>query len=476
MTPRSEHSYPAPDPKHVQRALHAMHERRARLRRNRIFIGAAAALLAVIVAVAGSVAASSPPDQRGRIIVTNPASTTTKPTTEVTIPPTVPVSLRPLGQIPNAEPLYAQRFTWGTGQGSVGFEAGNQSAPVGPLAFTADARGNVVIFDVVNRRLVERIDTHEVPYPVDTSGFGPDPAVIDTQGRLITVDGRGGLIVVRSGERLAHYEAADLPAASDTSWSLVADGRDVLADSHNNSRLRLLHDDGTGYAPARDAKWEPDPVYVNVRGRDHPTIGEFSLRAPWLVDVLPARHLLTDGTIVAVLTVHDPSNVTPIGDPGEYAHLILAIDRLGHAAVARFPAPNAYMDTGPVFQLTDDYFAVMSDTAQSGVTVAAYRYPTPGGVAGDRTAAGSIPYVEQLVAERRLPHADAVERAWADGSVIALTTTLTDRSAAQDLYEQLSRNAGCDDSFMLVNGYRVELLDGSTVTAPRPEFVTCAGT
>lgn len=95
---------------------------------------------------------------------------------------------------------------------------------------------------------------------------------------------------------------------------------------------------------------------------------------------------------------------------------------------------------------------------------------------GARTAAATVPYVEQLVATRQLPHASAVRRVSADGAVIVVSTTLTDHAAAEDLYEQLSRAAGCDDSYLLVRGYRVVLQDGSQVTHPRPGFQTCAGT
>jgi hypothetical protein len=84
--------------------------------------------------------------------------------------------------------------------------------------------------------------------------------------------------------------------------------------------------------------------------------------------------------------------------------------------------------------------------------------------------------VKGLVSTGRLPHASAVRRVWADGAIIVLSTTLTDHAAAEDLYERLSTAAGCDDSYLLVKGYRVVLQDGSQVTAPRRGYQTCAGT
>ena len=75
-----------------------------------------------------------------------------------------------------------------------------------------------------------------------------------------------------------------------------------------------------------------------------------------------------------------------------------------------------------------------------------------------------------------MPHASAVRRVWADGVVLVVSTALTERTAGEQLYERLSTLAGCDDSFLLVKGYRVILQDGSQITAPRHGYQTCAGT
>jgi hypothetical protein len=80
------------------------------------------------------------------------------------------------------------------------------------------------------------------------------------------------------------------------------------------------------------------------------------------------------------------------------------------------------------------------------------------------------------VSTGRLAHAGAVRRVWADGAIIVLSTTLTDHEAAEDLYEQLSTAAGCDDSYLFVQGFRVVLQDGSRITVPRDGYQTCAGT
>ena len=73
-------------------------------------------------------------------------------------------------------------------------------------------------------------------------------------------------------------------------------------------------------------------------------------------------------------------------------------------------------------------------------------------ITGPRTAAATIGYVQRLVARSQLPHASAVKRVWADGPIIVVATTLTNRADAEDLYEKLSTATGCDDSFLFVRG------------------------
>jgi hypothetical protein len=134
------------------------------------------------------------------------------------------------------------------------------------------------------------------------------------------------------------------------------------------------------------ATWAPDRIYSQVptgRSAEDATIGRwdgsrYSLHASWSVATILASRLKSDGTIVTVLNVYEPSDAVA-KDPSVYYHLIAAIDRRGHVAVRQFPAPNSYMDPGPLFELTDTYFGVMSDTEHGGVTVAVYPYPkTPG--------------------------------------------------------------------------------------------------
>jgi hypothetical protein len=358
---------------------------RGRVAHRRLVASAVTMALVAAIIVASLLATSSSP-RRDSIVVAGQTSTSSPAAATTTPRAPMRVALPTLDQIPHAIPLYEQRFPWGRGPGSVGGEPGNQSAPVGPLAFSADRAGSIVIFDVVNGRLVERLDGRTTTYAVDTRGFGPDPAVVDAQHRLITTDGRGGLVVFAAdGTRLRHHPPSDFPALGGRPGpTLVTDGRDVYATDHNNARLLLLHADGAGYQPAPSATWEPDRINVQgSRGPGDATIGRwdgsrYSLRAPWHIAAFLATRLRPDGTIITVLRVDAPSNAV-LNSPGAYYNLIVAIDRDGNAALRQFPAPNSYMDTGPIFELTDTYFGVMSDTEPDGVTIAVYPYPdTPG--------------------------------------------------------------------------------------------------
>ena len=144
------------------------------------------------------------------------------------------------------------------------------------------------------------------------------------------------------------------------------------------------------------------------------------------------------------------------------------------------PPPQAYEATDLVGYAWTNSFDVETGSTATAPTTSPSPKSTSSTVTvprtGPRTASATVPYVERLVAQHRLPHAAAVRRVWADGAVVVLTTDLTDRTAAEDLYEQLSTAAGCDDSYLLVRGYRVELKDGSQVTSPRVGYQTCAGT
>jgi hypothetical protein len=93
-----------------------------------------------------------------------------------------------------------------------------------------------------------------------------------------------------------------------------------------------------------------------------------------------------------------------------------------------------------------------------------------------RTASAAISYVRQLLAQHRLPHASAVQRVWAHGQAIILSTTLTSEADGQALYDKLATATGCDDRFLFVRTRFVVLRDGLAIDAPRPGYQVCAGT
>ena len=104
------------------------------------------------------------------------------------------------------------------------------------------------------------------------------------------------------------------------------------------------------------------------------------------------------------------------------------------------------------------------------------RASTPTTARSARGATANVGFVDQLVAEHKLPHSAAVTAVSAEGDVIVVSTTLNDYASGEELYEALSRAVGCDDNFLLIKGERVVLRDGTRVDSPRPGFSTCAGT
>ena len=177
----------------------------------------------------------------------------------------------------------------------------------------------------------------------------------------------------------------DFPALRDATVSaFVIDGPDVYAKLIGAGRVLLLHDDGTGYRPQPSAKFELGPVrpVFDLRNglawisRSVAGSPVFASRPPWRVGGLFAYGLRSDGTIVFALGADKPSMANP-NNPAAYYFLMVAIDPSGHAAVEQFPAPNDRLNLGPMYELRDDYFGVLSDTA-NGVTIAVYRYPRAG--------------------------------------------------------------------------------------------------
>jgi hypothetical protein len=90
-----------------------------------------------------------------------------------------------------------------------------------------------------------------------------------------------------------------------------------------------------------------------------------------------------------------------------------------------------------------------------------------------RSAAANVPFVRQLVAERRLPHSTDVTKVEAVGDRIVLRTSLTDNTPAQELWEGLDNVIGCDDSYLLIRGLGVVLANGFQVRAGRTGFRPC---
>ncbi|MDQ1475299.1 MAG: hypothetical protein QOE62_528 [Actinomycetota bacterium] len=142
---------------------------------------------------------------------------------------------------------------------------------------------------------------------------------------------------------------------------------------------------------------------------------------------------------------------------GATAVVVAAIASAGVAGVARSVGHDS---SSPDVQVAPPPTSASANTP-----------PTSG--PNPRSAAANAHYVEQLVAERRLPHSTDVTKVEAVGDRIVLRTSLTDTTPAQELWEGLARVIDCDDSYMLIRGHAVVLGNGSQVNAGRRGFRPC---
>jgi hypothetical protein len=160
-----------------------------------------------------------------------------------------------------------------------------------------------------------------------------------------------------------------------------------------------------------------------------------------------------------------------------YTWTLAAFDANTGSLVVAFGGPN-FGPNGVTDATESSYWGGLPDhRAECPAGAASTTTSTTAAPAAEaRTAAAAIPYVRQLLAERRLPHASAVTRVWVHGPAIILSTTLTSPADGEDLEDKLATATGCDDRFLLVRGHIVVLRDGLAITSPRPGYQTCAGT
>jgi hypothetical protein len=350
-------------------------QRRRRRRRAAYVIGASAVAAAVVAAGFGL----ARDDDRSPYVSVGPPASTAVPSTTV---PIVPLQLSAIDTVPDVPVVGSRSFAHGTGAGQVGAVPSHESAPEGPEAFTASSVDDVAIFDTVNGRVLRVEHGTTTDAPIDAATY-PGPAAMDAKHRLVVSDGSGGYTVVGpDGKALLHVTAADLSFLPRPLSRLDVQGADVyLADGY--SRVRFLHDDGSGYRLVRDAPFEDLPLRFTMAHGDQRTtiLRNVAPRAFYRLDVpwdafFPAYRVLADGRVVAVVsfdTFQVPA-AEVAGRTDTYYYGVLVIDRDGNVGWGRFAAASGDLPNGPLVEFHDDSFAVMSDDGNATI-VTLYRYP-----------------------------------------------------------------------------------------------------
>lgn len=370
------------------RARHTI-ARRARNRRAAVS-GAAFAMVAVVgatvfIAVDGDKKNSQPP--AGTTVPSVTSAPTTAPSS--TSPPTQVIVTHVTVTVPAvADPapaMYAKTFPWGTAADEVAFHTPQgEGASGGPMAFDADAAGNIVMLDQSNMRLVRFENGTASVVPLAMAGPAVTAAAFDDQGRVIIAT--LGDIAVFGPDGKAEGSWTGMTKDQYGIRRFEVDGNRVYFNNNAPysttsgsvvTRTLLLRDDGSGYVAVRDATPEPLPIQANV-GQDaitvtvsgHPT--SYRLVAGQQNDIRPIR-LLPTGSLVFVIT-------TPQSDSGasldrSLTYVVGHIDRSGHATFSSVTASPGYTNGGPMFSISDAGLAVMGSTTTGGTTVSFYPLP-----------------------------------------------------------------------------------------------------
>jgi hypothetical protein len=349
-----------------------------RTRNRRAAIGAAAAV--VVVATTAVVAIGREPGTERRPLGTTPnRSATTRP--EVTAPTSAPpgqptpgspvlASVPPMGDLTPLPSSYAKTFPWGIGPGEVAFHTPQgEGVSGGPVAFSADAAGDIVMLDHSSGRLVRLRNGLDSTDPIAVSP-AVTAAVFDGEGRVIVATVRDVAVYLPSGARQRDFgQMSTTPITR-----LQVEGNLVFSVSETSQYTLLLADPGTGYVPMhRDLEQmqvivTPDRhvVTMSILGSD----AQYQIASADAVRHVEAERLLPDHTLVFVLTLDSGvgAPLTPI------KYVVGQIDSKGHARYRTVSATAGYLVNGPKFVVNDDGLAVMGSTTTAGVTVTYYPF------------------------------------------------------------------------------------------------------
>jgi len=350
-------------------------------RNRRTAIGSAAAVVVIaataVVAVDRGPGAARPPTGTTRVVTATTEPPVTAPTT--TVPagapaPGSPVLSRvpPIADLAAMSPIYARTFPWGTGPDQVAYSAPHgEGVSGGPVTFTADAAGNIVMLDHSSGRLVRLRNGAGSADPI---GVTPavTAAVFDAQGRVIVATVSDLAVFGPQGQPEGTWTAMSKAGAAITSLEVA--GRRVYSVDRNRTRTVLLRDDGSGYVAVRDAAPETASITVTLGAVDlrmTVTNGtEYELQKTATLNEVRAVKLLSDGSLVFVLGFEQHGLTNP---DAPLTYVVGRIDRQGHARYQTVAVPTGYL-LSPGFVINDDGLAVMGSTTAGGATVTYYPF------------------------------------------------------------------------------------------------------
>jgi hypothetical protein len=365
-------------------------------RNRRAALGAGVAVVVIATTTVFAVGRTDRDSQRPlgttpRVTVPTPPNVVVTSTAPTTAPPGQPTpgspvlaSVPPIGDLTAMPSSYAKTFPWGTGPGEVAFHTPQgEGASGGPVAFSADAAGNIVMLDHSSGRIVRLQNGTDSSNPIAVSP-AVTAAVFDSEGRVIVATVGDVAVYLPSGA-LQH----DFSTVSQTPITrLQIVGKYVFSVSDTYQRTALLQDNGTGYSPPEgdfqggpQPPRQPDPreievivnpdrhvVIMSVSGTGTGT--QYEIATADAIRTVDAERVLADGTLVFVLTLDSGVGTDPV--PTKY--VVGRIDAEGHARYQTVSASAGYLVNGPGFVINDDGLAVMGSTAAGGATVSYYPF------------------------------------------------------------------------------------------------------
>lgn len=303
------------------------------------------------------------------------ASSTTAPTTTVAGSPIVStIPSMPDGVTSKAS--YAKTFAWGTRTRELAFQVPHgEGVSGGPVAFTADAAGNIIVLDQSSSRIAWFEHGSAAAVHIALASPAVTAAVFDPEGRVIVATVTNLAVYGLKGQA----EGAWTGMSNTAITTLEVIDRQVYSVADGNTRTLLLREvrDSLGYTPVRGSAPEPAAIAVHIGADFHSVVmtvissgRQYRITTSDPVTTAKAVKLLPDGTLTFVLGLVSGGQ----GPDQPSTYVLGRIDRTGHAEYAPIVVSPGYLVNGPTFVINNDGLAVMGSTTTGGVTVSYYPF------------------------------------------------------------------------------------------------------